>query len=126
VVVTNSDNGAALVDEILCSIAAEYVWPEFQVIEKAALPGDASINREVAGEYRTVNLPAHIVAEGKRLYFQSGALGAKRMDLFAESKTAFFLTSQDMSLRFERSVDDTIAGFSLIRGANTYPATKTR
>ncbi|GAB3359246.1 hypothetical protein GCM10027430_30870 [Lysobacter tyrosinilyticus] len=126
VVMTNSDNGAALIDEILCSIAAEYGWPELHVIEKTAIPGDTVINRQVAGDYQLVNLPAHIVAEGERLYFQSELFGAKRMELFPESKTAFFMTAQDMSIRFERSGEGAVVGFNLVRGANTYPATRTK
>ncbi|WP_255367297.1 serine hydrolase domain-containing protein [Dyella sp. OK004] len=126
VVMTNSDNGAALIDEILSSIAAEYGWPEFHVIKKTAIAGDANANKQLAGDYQLVNLPAHIVAEGERLYFQSELFGAKRMELFPESKTAFFMTAQDMSIRFERSDDGAIVGFKLVRGSNTYPATKTR
>lgn len=34
VVLTNGDNGAALIKEILASISAEYDWPEFKVTEK--------------------------------------------------------------------------------------------
>lgn len=42
VILTNSDNGAALIAEILASISAEYGWPEFKVVEKAAVGGDAT------------------------------------------------------------------------------------
>lgn len=126
VVMTNSDNGAALIDELLSSIAAEYGWPEFAVIEKTAIGGDAAVNRRLAGEYRLLDRPAHIVAEGERLYFQSELFGSRRMQLFAQSRTAFFMTAQDMSIRFDRGGDGAIVGFSLVRGANTYPATRTR
>ncbi|WP_252255487.1 serine hydrolase domain-containing protein [Lysobacter capsici] len=126
VVMTNSDNGAALIDEILSSIAAEYGWPEFGVIEKVAIAGDAANNRQLAGEYRLLDRPARIVADGERLYFQSDLFGARRMELFPESKTAFFMTAQDMAIRFERSKDGAIDGFSLVRGANSYPATRAR
>lgn len=126
VVMTNSENGATLIDEILCSIAAEYGWPEFHVVEKASIPGDTATNRQVAGDYQLLNLPAHIVAEGERLYFQSELFGAKRMELFPESKTEFFMTAQDMAINFEWSGDGAIVGFNLVRGANTYPAKRTR
>lgn len=124
VVMTNGDNGAALIDEILCSVAAEYDWPEFRVVEKAAISPDAIMNRRVAGEYRLVDKPAYVVAEGERLYFQSELFGWKRMELFPESKTAFFMTAQDMTLRFEQDGDGKATGFSLLRGANTYPGTR--
>lgn len=124
VVMTNGDNGAALIDEVLCSVAAEYGWPEFQVVEKAAIAADAAVNAGVAGEYRLVGKPAHIIAEGERLYFQSELFGAKRMELFPESRDTFFMTAQDMSLRFERDGEGKLAGFTLLRGSNTYAATR--
>lgn len=122
VVMTNSGSGAALIDEILCSIAAEYGWPEFQVIEKARLPGDAATNRQVAADYLLLNRPAHVIAEGEHLFFQSDLFGAKRMELFPESEMAFFATAQDMTLHFERSADGAVVGFKLVRGANAYTA----
>lgn len=126
VVLTNSDNGAALIDEILCSIAAEYGWPEFQVTEKSAIPGDAATKRQLAGEYRLLDKPAHVVAEGDRLFFQSDLFGSARMELFGQSKTEFFMTAQDMAIRFERDGSDAITGFALLRGGKSFPATKAR
>jgi CubicO group peptidase (beta-lactamase class C family) len=125
VIMTNSDNGAALIDEILGSIAAEYRWPEFQVVEKVAIAGDPATNRQVAGNYQLLHKPAHIVAEGDRVFFQSDLFGAQRMELFPESKTAFFMTAQDMSIRFEHGDDGAVVGFSLLRGGNSYPAKRT-
>ncbi len=122
VIMTNSQNSNALIDEILCSIAAEYGWPEFQVVEKAAVQADAVVNRQLAGDYQLLDLPAHIVAEGDHLYFQSELFGAKRMELFPESKTTFFTTAQDMTIQFESGDTGTISGFKLLRGAGTYPA----
>lgn len=124
VVMTNSDGGAALIEEILCSIAAEYHWPEFQVVEKTAMAGDAATNRRLAGDYRLVNRPARVVAEGDRLYFQSELFGARRMELFAQSKTEFFMTAQDMAIRFEQDSDGAVSGFALLRGGQSYPATR--
>ncbi len=126
VVMTNSDNGADLISEILCSIAAEYRWPEFKVIEKVSITGDAATNGQVAEDYQLLDKPVHIVAEGDRLYFQSDLFGPKRMELFPESKTAFFMTALDMAIRFERDGDGAIGGFNLLRGANTYTAKRTR
>jgi hypothetical protein len=95
---TNSDSGAALIEEILGSIAAEYRWPDFQVIAKVALPGDAVTKRQLAGDCRLVNRPARIVAEGERLCFRSDLSGTARLALFAQSANAFFMTAQDMSI----------------------------
>lgn len=126
VVLTNSDNGAALIAELLGSISAEYGWPEFGRIEKTALAPDVALNAAAAGAYMLEDHPAAIIAEGDRLYFQSDLFGAQRMELFAESRTRFFMTAQDMSVVFKRGEDGRVAGFDLLRGANTYVGTRHR
>lgn len=128
VVMTNSNNGGALINEILCSVAAEYGWPEFKVIEKVAIAPDAAANRQAAGNYQLLGKDAHIVAEGDHLYFQSDLFGAKRMELLPQSDTEFFMTAQEMSVRLDRDGDGdgAIVGFSLLRGTNTYPAKRIR
>ncbi len=120
VVLTNSDNGAALIAELLGSISAEYGWPEFGRVEKTALAPDVAFNAAAAGAYTLEDHPAAILAEGDRLYFQSDLFGAQRMELFAESSTRFFMTAQDMSVAFKRGEDGRVSGFDLLRGAITY------
>ena len=126
VVMTNSDSGAALIDEILCSIAAEYGWPEFKVVEKTPGAVDVAANRQATGDYLLLDRPARIVAEGERLFFQSPLFGAQRMELFPEAPGSYFMTAQDMTLRLERDADGQINGFTLLRGAGSYLAKRTR
>lgn len=115
VVMTNSDNGAALIDELLVSIAAEYGWPEFEVVEKAAIAPNSGFNAAVAGDYQLYDKPAHVVAEGDRLYFQSDLFGTERMELFAQSNTHFFFTAKDMALDFQLDESGRASAFSLLR-----------
>lgn len=126
VVMTNSDSGAALIDELLCSIAAEYGWPEFQVVEKVPGALDLAANRQAAGDYLLLDQPARITVEGERLFFQSPLFGAQRMELFPAAPGSYFMTAQDMTLRLERETDGQVNGFTLLRGAGSYPATRTR
>ncbi len=123
VVMTNSDSGAALIDEILVSVAAEYGWPEFQTTEKVALESDPTANAMLAGHYILAGKPAQVIAEGDRLYLQSDLFGNRPMQLFAESKTRFFLTARDMTVEFQQAGGEKASGFSLKRGNNAYPAT---
>lgn len=124
VIMTNSDNGAALISEILASLSAEYGWPEFKVIEKVAVAGDAKNNQRIAGSYQLLGKPALLIAEGERLYLQSALFGSQRLELHAQSSTAFFMTDQDMVLNVQRAGDGPVTGFALVRGANTYMATR--
>lgn len=124
VVLTNSDGGAALVDEILVSVAAEYGWPEFQIVEKPAMAADAALNAEVAGDYVLMDTPARVTREGDRLYFQSDLFGARPMELFRQSGREYFTTAEDMTIVFPFATAGRVAGFELKRGATTYPATR--
>jgi len=121
-VLTNGDGGAALVDEILVSVAAEYGWPEFQIVEKPALAADAAVNAEVAGDYVLMDTPAHVTREGDRLYFQSDLFGARPMELFRQSGREYFMTAEDMTIVFPPAKAGRVNGFKLKRGAATCPA----
>lgn len=69
-----------------------------------------------------MDTPVVISAEGERLYLQSDLFGAARMELHAQSATAFFTTNQDMVLNVTRNAENEVTGFSLVRGASTYQA----
>ncbi|MDR7120161.1 serine hydrolase domain-containing protein [Rheinheimera soli] len=126
VVLTNSDNGTALIQEIFASIATEYNWPDFKVIEKSTIAPDATLNQKLAGEYLLLDKPASIIAEGNSLYLQSNLLSSNRLELHREANSSFFLTVSDATVRFETDAKNQLIGFSLIKGVNTYPATKVR
>ncbi|MFT5718505.1 MAG: CubicO group peptidase (beta-lactamase class C family) [Oleiphilaceae bacterium] len=126
VIMTNSDNGAALIEEIFASIAAEYDWPDFKVTQKTMIAADPALNQKFAGKYELLEQPAHIIAGGEHLYFQSNLISAKRVELYRESGSRFFITAPDMTINFELDTQANVTGFDLIKGSNTYPATKMR
>lgn len=126
VVLTNSDNGMALIEEIFTSIAAEYNWPDFKVTEKSVIAPDATLNQTLAGEYLLLDQPASIIAEADRLYFQSNLISGKRLELHREAKSSFFLTAPDATVRFETDAENQLTGFSLIKGVNTYKAKRVK
>jgi CubicO group peptidase (beta-lactamase class C family) len=126
VVLTNSDNGMALIEEIFASIAAEYNWPDFKVTEKSAIAPDTTLNQQLAGEYLLLDKPASIIAEGNHLYFQSNLISSKRLELYREANSSFFLTAPDATIRFETDATNKVNGFALIKGVNTYPAKRVK
>lgn len=124
VVMTNSDNGGGLIDEIVASVAIVYGWPDLKPIEKAAIAPDPTANAAVVGVYQLLGTPAHVSVEGDRLYFQSDLFGAARMELLAQSKSRFFMTASDMTVDFQLGADNKAEGFSLQRGGTSYQATR--
>lgn len=126
VIMTNSDNGAALIEEVFASIGAEYGWPDFKITQKKMIAADPAMNQQFAGKYELLEQPAHIIAEGEHLYFQSNLISAKRVELYRESGSRFFITAPDMTINFELDTQANVTGFDLIKGSNSYPATKMR
>ena len=126
VVMTNSDNGGGLIDEIVASVATVYGWPDLKPVERNAIAPDPTANAAVAGVYQLLGTPARVSVEGDRLYFQSDLFGAARMELLAQSKSRFFMTASDMTVDFQLGADNKAGGFSLHRGGTSYEATRQR
>jgi hypothetical protein len=124
VVMTNGDNGAALIDEILTSVANEYGWPEFQVIEKTAPAPDARLDAALAGACTSLGQPTEMIAGGGQLHLQSALLGSAHLALFRESASGYFTTVQDMTITLQRDGQGKVTGFSLQRGSATHQAAR--
>jgi CubicO group peptidase (beta-lactamase class C family) len=52
IVMTNSDNGGALANEIVRAVAEEYAWPDNRAARKHTVPVDAAVLAPYAGHYR--------------------------------------------------------------------------
>lgn len=53
---------------------------------------------------------------------EAGGKPFPELQLFAESKTRFFMTAQDMTVEFQQVDSEKPSSFSLKRGNNTYLA----
>ena len=53
VVMTNSDSGEFLIQELLRAVAKEYSWPDFQPLERAVAKIDPAILGATPGHIRT-------------------------------------------------------------------------
>jgi CubicO group peptidase (beta-lactamase class C family) len=88
-IMTNSDNGGALGQEILLNIGIEYGWPGFEQDERVVVELEPAIYEELAGRYNIP--PAGVVT----LEYVDGRLWAdaaffERVELLPESDTVFF------------------------------------
>ena len=101
VVMTNSENGAQLILEVLRSIAAEYGWPDFRMKERVIAKVDPSIYDAYVGEYEVApGLILTVTREGDKLFSQSP--GQPRSEMLPESETSFFLRDIDAQFTFVR------------------------
>ena len=122
VVMTNSENGAQLVLEILRSIAAEYRWPDYQLRERVIAKVDPSIYDTYVGEYEVApGLVLSVTKEGDRLFSQSP--GQPRSEMLPESESTFFLRDIDAQFTFVREGGQ-IVRVVIRRGGREFQARK--
>ncbi len=90
VVMTNSDRGGTLMEEIILALAAEYGWPGVRPREREVVSLDPSRYDALLGTYQATDasIALTVSREGDRLYVE--ALGFPKIELFPESDSVFF------------------------------------
>ncbi|MBA2356493.1 MAG: beta-lactamase family protein [Acidobacteria bacterium] len=88
VVMTNSDNGSRLANEVMRAVAVEYDWPDFKPRERTVVTVPLDTLRTYEGRYTQDGLDAIIAIRGAELTI-SGP-GQPVLTLLATSSTEFF------------------------------------
>ncbi len=102
-VMTNSDGGEFLIQELLRAVAKEYSWPDFQPIERAVAKIDPAILGAYAGTYENPNAGKITVSvRNGALYVEAPPLGPEAEELYPESSTDFFILSNDGTSSFQK------------------------
>ncbi len=123
VVMTNSDRGSSVADELLRSIAKEYGWVDFLPKEKVLAQVDPKIYDSYAGQYELApNFILTITAEDGRLMGQ--ASGQPKLELFPESETRFFGTAVSVELTFVKDATGQVTHLILRQGGQDTTARK--
>jgi CubicO group peptidase (beta-lactamase class C family) len=99
VLMTNSDNGSALAQEILLNIGLEYGWPGFEQDVRTVAQLEPAVYEELAGRY---DVPGAGVVT---LEYVDGRLWAEadfvqRVELLPVSETLFFSRRDDTQVAF--------------------------
>ncbi len=109
VVMTNSDNGNAVAEEIMRSIAKEYGWFEYLPKEKVIVSVEPKIYNSYAGQYQIApNFIITIANEKGKLIGQ--ATGQPKSELFPESETKFFLKESEIEIKFVKNTQGKVTG----------------
>ena len=107
VVMTNSDSGMSLKDEILRAIAAEYGWPDYHPAVKPAVAVTNDALKRRAGRYRGDDATVlEFAVEGGHLVAR---IEGATLALVAESPDRFFETEQDFTFAFTTAEGDSAA-----------------
>jgi CubicO group peptidase (beta-lactamase class C family) len=102
-VMTNSDGGEFLIQELLRAVATEYSWPDFQPFERAVTKVDPARLGAYTGIYEDPDAGKITVSmKNNTLYLQAAPLGPEPQELYPESSTDFFILSNDVTFSFQK------------------------
>jgi len=105
VVMTNSDAGMAVANDIVRTVAREYGFAGLGPVERTLGTADSTTYPELAGRYE---LPGRtppfllVIADGGRLFRSTGPRPGQRSELLPESADTFFAVDSELRVRFVR------------------------
>ncbi|HUP03035.1 MAG TPA: serine hydrolase, partial [Bryobacteraceae bacterium] len=107
VVMTNSDNGAALANEILRAIAAEYGWVDFRPKERTVVTVDPAVLQSYVGDYELPGGPVvNVRLKDDKLI---AGVGGDNVELLPEAPDSFFdLAGSAPPVKFVKQADGSI------------------
>lgn len=99
VVMTNSDGGQALANEILNTIADAYGWPGYLSPPITPVVLSEEMARSFTGEFQAAGIPpVNIIRDGEDLIFT--LLGDRPMQMIPTSDSTFVLPQANATIRF--------------------------
>jgi CubicO group peptidase (beta-lactamase class C family) len=99
VIMTNSDNGSLVIQEILCALSEAYAWPHFKPEEKAVLRLATETYRQYEGRYE-VNPNYRLDVTHEDYYLVIRPTGQAATKFYAEGQTLFFSTDPYIRIQF--------------------------
>lgn len=122
VVMTNSDNGGRLAEDIIRTIAAEYNWPDFRPPERMLAKVDPQIFDRYVGEYQVDGLHVSVTREGDHLYQKIGE--RPKAEIFPESGHEFFQEDDDVQFNFDSGASEKAQRVTVMEHGNEHKGTR--
>ena len=131
VVMTNGENGAELITEILRSVAAEYGWLDFHPRERMIAKVDPAIYDAYVGEYEIApGFILFVTREGDKLFSRAlpiptpqSMADQPKSEMFPESETTFFVKDADATFTFIKNDQGQVIQVNIQR-SRMFPAKK--
>jgi CubicO group peptidase (beta-lactamase class C family) len=124
-VMTNSDSGGELTEEIFRAVAKEYSWPDYKPIEHTLIKINPATFAAYPGTYEIPGIGnLAITLKSPSLYVQAEPLGPDPIELLPESALQFFVLSGDITFTFHKDASGAITGLTLHAGPQTFEAKK--
>lgn len=119
VVMTNSDRGGAILEDVIRTVAHEYGWPAGASIERTLGTADPATYKDFAGRYeipiRTPPVILSIETNGGKLFADAEG---NRLELLPESATVFFAISRDVRVEFVRDASGKVTEARIWQGGS--------
>jgi CubicO group peptidase (beta-lactamase class C family) len=112
VVMTNSDNGGLLTEEIIRAVSAAYGWGRFKPEEKPLFRLDPSVYQDYVGFYE-VAPDYHLDVSFEDYYLVIQPTGQARTKFYVESQTVFFSIDPYVRIQFRRDDNGVVNGLVL-------------
>ena len=122
IIMTNSDRGGALGEEIQRTIAYEYKWPDFQPPERTVAKIDPTVFDAYAGAYLAGRRYMTVNREGERFYVH--LTGQQPVEIFPQSDHEFFFKTVDAQLTFKAGPDGKATQVTLRQNGNDQAGTR--
>jgi CubicO group peptidase (beta-lactamase class C family) len=124
-VMTNSDSGGELTQEIFRSVAKEYGWPDYHPTEHTLIKINPATFAAYPGTYEIPSVGKLTISmKPTGLYVQAEPFGPDPQELLPESPTQFFVLSGDITFTFQKDAEGAVTGLTLQAGAQTFAAKK--
>jgi len=112
VIMTNSDNGGVLIDEILRGLSVIYDWPDFKPEEKTLYRLDPSIYKQYSGRYQ-VNDSYFLDVSYEDYYLIVHPTGQSPTKFYVETQTIFFSVDPFIRIKFNFDERNQVTGLIL-------------
>ncbi|HEY2547840.1 MAG TPA: serine hydrolase [Candidatus Acidoferrum sp.] len=124
-VMTNSDSGGELTEEIFRSVAKEYSWPDYKPVEHTLIKINPATFATYPGTYEIPGIGKLTISMTPTgLQVQAEPFGPDPQGLLPESPTNFFVLSGDITFTFQKDPQGVITGLTLRAGPQTFEAKK--
>lgn len=116
VILSNGAGAWPLIEELMRSIATEYGWQDYRVIERTPAPASPALYERFAGDYQVSNIVLHIERRGNRLYASGPPLGPDPVELVPASDVEYFIREKDATVRFELNGESPVQTLTFVDG----------
>jgi CubicO group peptidase (beta-lactamase class C family) len=127
IVMTNSDNGPQLFNEILRAIAQEYNWKDNHPRERTTAQINSTTLASYSGQYDAGGTPVTIGLQSGQLSIQALPLGPAPLKLYPSGEDRFYLLESDsFEVRFVKDKQGKVSELQIEAGPDQATATRVR